>query len=206
MLRCPPHHWLWWLLLLASTGWLPATTIIAPDFNRLVNSADYIVRARVKAVTSEWRENPAQPGQRYIGSSVELEVLETIKGAPPSPLVLDLVGGRIGDKELQVDGAPSFQVGQEDILFIRGNGRLVVPIVGMRHGQYPVRRDPLTGEDQVMRAGGRLLYSVDEVNLPPGVGSRTLTRDPRAKPLTAAQFANHIRLAVRETPENENLR
>jgi hypothetical protein len=173
-----------------------ATTVIAPDFDQLVNSADYVVRARVKSVRSEWRPNPDNARRPYIATLVELEILEAISGTPPSPLVLDLVGGRIGDKELTIDGAPRFEVGQESILFVRGNGRQIVPLVGMRHGHYPVRRDLRTGETQVMRSGGKLLYSEQEVALPEAAAS-TVARDPRARPLDAAEFSRRIRASLK---------
>jgi hypothetical protein len=187
------------LAVLASLAVLPparATTIIAPDFEELVNSADYVVRASVKSVRSEWRRSTDDPQQAYIATLVELEVLEVISGQPPSPLVLDLVGGRVGDKELTVDGAPRFVVGQESILFVRGNGRQIVPLVGMRHGHYPVRRDKRTGETQVMRSGGKLLYSEREIALPEAA-ARTIARDPQARPLDAAEFSRRIRASLK---------
>jgi hypothetical protein len=156
----------------------------------MVAASDYIVRAVVKSVTPEWRENPGKPGQRYIASRVELDIKEAIKGAPPQPLVLDFVGGKIGDKELIVDGAPKLEVGQESILFVRGNGRLVVPLVGMHHGHYPVRRDARTGQDQMLRSSGKLLYSEKEVSLPESAASSVA---PGAKPLSSSDFAARIR-------------
>lgn len=173
-----------------------ATTVIAPDFDQLVNSADYVVRAVVKSTRSEWRQNREKPSERYIATLVELEVLEVISGHPPSPLVLDVVGGRIGDKELTVGGAPRFEAGQESILFVRGNGRQIVPLVAMRHGHYPVRRDQRTGETQVMRSGGKLLYNEQEVALPEAAASPA-ARDPRARPLDAAEFSHRIRASVK---------
>lgn len=204
MKRCRLPRWLALLALPALGVWLHATTLIAPDFDKLVNSADYVVRATVKSVTSEWRQNPDNPGKPYIGTSVELEVLEVISGTPPSPLVLSLVGGRIGDRELTVDGAPKFTVGQESILFIRGNGRQIVPLVGMQYGHYPVRRDARTGEAQVMRSGGKLLYSEQEVALPEAAASAAPARDPRAKPITPAQFGDLVRKNHR-APDREKL-
>ncbi|MEJ1971562.1 MAG: hypothetical protein WDM96_03340 [Lacunisphaera sp.] len=70
-----------------------------------------------------------------------LDVLETITGTPPQPLVLDLVGGRVGKEELTIEGAPKFSPGQESILFVRGNGQVYFPLVGLTHGYFPVRRD-----------------------------------------------------------------
>ena len=185
--------WLGALVALALGPRAMATSVLAPDFDSLVAQADYIVRAKVKSVTSEWRANPDKLGDRYIGTLVELEVLETIAGTPPSPLVLDLVGGKIGDQELTVQGTPNFQVGQESILFVKGNGRLVTPLVAMMHGYYPVRRDTRTATDQVLRFSGKPLYSETDVILPLGATSGTLLTNPAARPLTAAAFATKIR-------------
>jgi hypothetical protein len=193
------------LALLAAVPALRATTLIAPDFDKLVNTSDCVVRATVKSVTSEWRDNPDRPGSRYIASRVELNVLEVIAGSPPSPLVLEVAGGRVGDTELVVDGAPHFEVGRESILFVQGNGRQLVPLTGMRHGHYPVRRDKLTGRDQVMRSSGQLLYSEQEVALPESALSPVPARDPQARPLTSGEFASRIRQALK-TRNHEALR
>ncbi len=193
MKRCSVTRWLWALVLIALTPAARATSVIAPDFDKMVGSSDYIVRAVVKTVTSDWRDNPDQPGRRYIGTLVELEVKEVIRGTPPSPLVLDLVGGRVGDRELTIDGAPKFTVGQESILFVQGNGRQIVPLVGMSYGHYPVRRDKRTGADQVMRSNGQLLYSEKEVSLPESAATTTPVRDPKARPLNSSELADRIR-------------
>jgi hypothetical protein len=199
MKRCYPSRWLAACALLTL---LPlaarATTVIAPSFDRLVDSSDYIVRATVKSVVSEWRDNPDKPGQRYIGSRVELEVLETVKGTPPSPLVLDLVGGKVGDKELAIDGMPKFVVGEENILFVKGNGRQIVPLVGMMHGKFSVRRDKRTGRDEVIRHTGDPLYSEKDL-AQSDAASAGPTRDAKAAPLTAADFTTRIRQAAKST-------
>ena len=184
------------VLLLALSTLLPvahATTVRAPDFDGMVGKSDYIVRAVVKSVTSGWRANPEKPGQRYIGTLVELDVKEIIKGTPPSPLVLDLVGGRIDDRELTIEGSPRFTVGQENILFVKGNGRQIVPLVGMNHGYYQVRRDKVTGRDQVLRSNGKPLYDEKEVALPESALSAAPARAASARPLTSAEFATRIR-------------
>lgn len=184
------------LCALACTALLPATTVIPPTFERLVGAADYIVRAEVKSVASEWRENPAQPGQRYIATRVELKVLETVSGTPPNPLVLELVGGRVGDTELIVDGAPQFAVGEENFLFVRGNGRRIVPLVGMMHGAVSVRRDARTGESQVVRHDGRLIYSQQDL-APSSTPTSSAARLPGDRPLSAAQFSALLNQAAR---------
>jgi hypothetical protein len=179
-----------------------ATSVIAPDFSTLVKDADYVVHAVVKSVTSDWRE---YNGQRYIATKVELEVKEVIKGTPPSPLVLDLVGGRVGTDELVVEGTPKFLVGDEDILFVQGNGQQVYPLVGMMHGRYPLFSDAKTGEKLVLRSNGMPLYSEQDVSLPMTKLSAAKTQDPAAKPMSADNFIRKIRAAgtaTRQAQEN----
>jgi hypothetical protein len=192
-------------LLLGIAPLTRATSVNAPDFENLVAQTDYVVRAEVIAVTSDWRENSKVPGQFYIGSRVELRVLEVITGNPPQPLVLDVMGGQVGRDAMTVEGAPNFRVGEESILFVRGNGRMIVPLTAMMHGYYPVRRDPHTGENRVQRSNGKLLYSEHDVALPLGATSGVVLRNPRARPLSAADFGTRIRqtanaIAAREDP------
>ena len=190
--------------LLLAAPLAPATTVVQPTFDRLVGSSDYIVRAVVKSVDSEWRENPAKPGQRYIGSKVTLDVREVIKGTPPSPLVLDLVGGRIGEEELVIDGAPKFQVGQESVLFVRGNGVNFFPLTAMMHGFFPIRHDARTGRDQVLRHDGRLLYNTGE--LEPVAAPSALVRSPADRPMTPQAFRDRIQQQQNEITSREKLR
>lgn len=194
MKRCPPSpRWLALLALPVLFAWAQATTVIAPSFDRLVDGSDYIVRATVKSVTSDWRDNPDQPGSRYIASRVELDVREVIKGSPPSPLVLDVVGGKVGDRELTVDGAPRFLVGQETILFVKGNGRQIIPLVGMMHGKYDVRKNKKTGREEVLRSDGQPLFNEQEVAQSTAAAKATTLGSTTAQPLTPADFASRIR-------------
>lgn len=192
-------------LLLGLTPVTWATSVNAPDFENLVAETDYVVRAEVTAITSDWRENSKVPGQFYIGSRVELRILEVITGYPPQPLVLEVMGGQVGREAMTVEGAPNFRVGEESILFVHGNGRMIVPLTALMHGYYPVRRDPRTGENHVLRSNGKLLYSEHDVALPLGATSGVVLRNPRARPLSVADFSTRIRqtahaIAAREEP------
>jgi len=168
----------------------PGTTVEAPEFKELVSQADYVVRGVVVAVSSEWREHQ---GQYYIASSVEVEVSEVIKGTPPDRVVLEMVGGRVGDDQLVVEGAPRFLVGEEDIFFVHGNGRMLSPLVGIMHGLYPVLHDFKTGRDHVLRSNGMPLYSEQDVSLPMTRLSSVKVRNPAAPPLTADDFIRQVR-------------
>ena len=169
---------------------LPATTVEAPDIDSLINQSDYVVRAVVSSATPEWRENA---GRRYISTRVELEIREVIKGAPPSPLVLDLIGGRIGQDELVVEGMPRFHVGDEQVLFVHGEQRKMFPLVAMMHGVYPVMHEAKSGQEYVLRSNGRPLYSLQDVAQPMESVKAAKQPDPSARPLTATAFIAQIR-------------
>lgn len=183
---------------------LAATTVIQPSFDQLVGSADYVVRATVAKVESTWRDDASRPGQRYISTDVTLDVLETIKGQPPQPLVLRVVGGRIGETELFVDGAPKFVEGQENILFVRDNGRSFFPLVGLMHGYFPVYRDAATGRAEVLRFNGRPL--VHERELAPGALPSAALRTAPSFGMSPQAFRDRIRLKQQEIISRETLR
>ena len=174
---------------------LAATTVIAPPFEELVNVSDYIVRSTVKSVHSEY----ASPGSRVIVTYVELDVKEVITGKPPSPLVLRMLGGQIGDKRMVVEGAPEFMVGDEDILFIHGNGKYFNPLTALMHGRYPVIHDRKTGRAFVERNDHVPLTDTAQVNQPMGAhaaGAGVAKPLTEANALTPDEFAAKIRAAV----------
>lgn len=187
------------LALLPATR-LAATTVEAPEFKDLVGMADYVVRGVVKSVTSEWRTAP--DGRDYIASRVAIEVHDVIRGTPPATVVLDMVGGRVGDDELRVEGAPKFQTGEEDIFFVHGNGRMLSPLVGIMHGVYPILHDFSSGQDYVLRSNGMPLYSAQDVSLPMTRLSPAKLLNPAARPMTAGAFALAVRQLANSVPQH----
>ena len=184
------------LLLLLGFLSARATSVVPPDFSQLVNESDYIVRAVVKSVTSEWREN--QSG-RHIFTAVELDVREVIAGQPPQPLILQMLGGKVGGEEMTIAGAPRFKVGDEDILFIRGNGVNISPLFAIMHGRYPVMKEKGTGREFVTRSNKVPLSDTAEVALPVAEGAAQalqLKMKSTAQALTPDQFIQRVKAAV----------
>ncbi len=184
-----------WLASIALLGILAvvgrATTVIPPDFQQLVDQSDYIVRAVVKSVSSEMKTDGYG---RHIFTNVELDVREVIAGSPPQPLVLQMLGGTVGDEAMVVQGAPQFKVGDEDILFIHGNGRQFNPLVALMHGRYPVKRDAVTGRKYMTRSDGEALYNENDVSQPMAhVAQASPALKAPAQPLSADDFVNRIR-------------
>lgn len=173
---------------------LCATVVIPPEFPDLVNRSDFIVRAVVKSVDADF----AKPGSKKIVSRVTLEVREVIAGHPPEPLVLRMLGGKIGNREMDIDGAPVFQAGDENILFVHGNGQQFYPLVGMMHGVYPIRYDASRAREFVTRSDHRPLRAVSEVSRPLAiVAAGATTAYDATNALTPAEFAQLIRTAVK---------
>ena len=182
------------LLLLASQA--RATVVLPLPFEDLVREADYIVRAVVLSVSSEWRTTS---GQKHIITRVKLDVREVLAGTPPQPLELVMLGGQIGEVALVVDGVPRFQVGDEDILFVTGNGVQFCPLVAIMHGRYRVVRDAKTGGTHVARSNGAPMFDEKEVDQPMTSAERALAQHPQQRPLTPAAFAQKIRTAREKT-------
>lgn len=172
-----------------------ATTVVAPDFDSLVKQADYVVRGYVTAINAEWRTD-AQ-GQHII-SKVKFDVREVIKGNPPSPLVLEMLGGRIGKIQMVVEGTPNFIVGEESVLFVHGNGRQFFPLVALTYGMYPVALDTASGQRVVHRSNGSPLYDVKDVTLP--MTAANALGNGAGRPLTASEFAAKIRASAATHP------
>lgn len=192
---------LWSLLVL-----LPAargTTVVPPEFTALVAESDYVVRAVVKSIGVEAK---TKPGRRpVLFSLIELEVRQVIHGRPPSPLVLQVLGGKRGDQEMYIAGAPRFAPGDEAIFFVQGNGVQIFPLVRLMHGLYPVCREAATGREFVARSNGEPLHSPQEVSQPLPAERRNLARpvEGTGAALTPEEFVARIQQAAREIRARE---
>jgi hypothetical protein len=187
-----------WALLFLTGSRLSATTVIPPDFDQLVNDSDYIVRAVVKSVDSEYQTTTS--GGKKIVTKVGLDVKEVIAGTPPANLVLEILGGRVGDERMVVEGAPTFKVGDEDILFVRGNGHTIVPLVAMMHGRYPILREAATGRRYMARENKQPLVDTAEISQPISTKANAAAIKAPAKAasqaMTPEDFIQRIKSAV----------
>lgn len=179
-----------------------ATTVVPPSFDELASEADFVVRARVTELASVESEHS---GKRVIHTRITLDVIDTIAGTPPSPLVLTMLGGRVGDREMRVAGVPSFVVGQEEIFFVKDNGLAFYPTYAVMHGRYPIKRDKATGREYLTRTNGVPLTDVAEIGTPVAEGGvAALQRRARSATdaLAPADLAARVR-SVREAREKQ---
>jgi hypothetical protein len=103
-------------------------------------------------------------------SYVTLKVEDAIKGNPGPTVTLRMLGGTVGGETMEVADAPKFKVGDRDILFVENNGTQFVPLVGIMHGRFHVKKDT-TGQDTVFTDEGSPLSDVTQLGKNPKAAS-----------------------------------
>ncbi|HLT64453.1 MAG TPA: hypothetical protein VKZ92_08020 [Pseudohongiella sp.] len=134
-----------------------ATTIAQLEFSELIDTAELVFEGRVLDVYAE------QTGPRSIHTTVRFEIIEVIKGVyAESELELRYLGGRVGERELRVDGMQFPQPGEHGIYFVESvQEALVHPMVGWSQGHYLILSTPSNSE-AVYTADGRGVNDVQE--------------------------------------------
>ena len=121
-----------------------ATVLPYYDLHQLIAEADGIVMGTVRSIES------AYDPHREIYTFVTLDQLNVIHGGyDQAALVLRLKGGEVDNDVLEVDGSPHFALNEQVILFLQGNGSMIVPLVGWTQGVFRVIEDVVTGRQVV---------------------------------------------------------
>jgi hypothetical protein len=166
-------------LLLARAG--GAATLLPPDFAQMVSDSQVIIHARVIDMEGE-----LVGSRRTIESRVTVQVLSSIKGQPGSELVFRVPGGRVGRYRRVFVGAPTFNVGDEILLFLKGRAPTLPMPYGLSQGVYRVSRT--SGVPMVMP-------------VPPVEGIAGTPRgDPRRMPLPLDEFTRRVRTLAGVAP------
>lgn len=165
--------------VLLSTVAAHATLIVPADLNELTASAHAVVYARVtevRAVVSDDR--------RRVESIVVAEAIGYMKGDLGRTIVFRVPGGQVGAYRTIMVGAPSFERGEEVVLFVARRTPAPPYLVGFSQGVYRVRADERTGARLVMP--------------PPAVngGQATPIRRGTRQPMPLDAFASQIRALV----------
>ncbi len=158
--------WILAVLVLSVVSGLSATTVKVPTFTELAQKADRVIHGTVLLTRSFWDEHE---GRRFIRTEVTIEVFDRSENKSKAESVtLRFLGGRVEDMVMNVAGMPSFAVGEEMVLFERGNDRTICPLVGWRHGHYRISRRSDGSHPMVRRADFSLLKTPSGVSEPFG--------------------------------------
>jgi hypothetical protein len=115
-----------------------ASIVQGLELEELVAHSDQIVLGRVL-----FSECFQQPGGQ-LGTWYRIEIERELRGSDPgeSEIIVETLGGRIGDLEMGVEGEPSFSVGERVLVFVRGGGPYTAfRPVGMGQGVMRVRTE-----------------------------------------------------------------
>jgi len=146
------------LLLLA--GSVGATTLLYQNFDNLVSKAETIVIGTVQKTESH------NGSGKKIFTFLTLTDIEVILGNNyKKTLVLRLNGGEVDGNKMTVTGSPIFRSNDRVLLFLRGNGKNVVPVVGWTQGVFRIKNDPVTQQDIVTDHEGNRIFGMKENDL-----------------------------------------
>lgn len=174
-------------LLVAALVVLPAiptraTVLVPADLSELSRSATAIVRGTVLSATPQWAD-----GRRRIETVVSVEVRQALKGEVGRTVSFKVPGGDMGRYRSVMIGAPSFQSGEEVILFLGAQPPALPHLLGLGQGVYRVQRDERSGEARVMSPV-----------LVADAGQATPVRrgDPARRGLSLQEFTTQVREAM----------
>jgi hypothetical protein len=128
-----------------------ATTVVQFGTAQLADLSNTIVRGTVTQI-----EARMHPEHHFIYTYVSLRVEEVFKGDPSlqgSEIILQELGGRIGDKIHFVSGIPTFRPGEEVLSFLEDRPDNLYRTYGMVQGKFSVELDPRTGVEILTRPG-----------------------------------------------------
>lgn len=163
-------------LALATVVPASASTFIAMGTGDLIAASDAVVQGEVLQVHSYW-----EPSGRMIVTEALVRVTDTILGDAPSVVVFRTFGGSVEGFTVDAHGFPTFQKGQELLLFVDNQADGSAEVAGYRQGQYRIVRT---------KAGVMAVPTVEH-------GVRLLTRDGRMAPRPQAVRLDTLKDQIR---------
>jgi hypothetical protein len=124
------------ILLFATSSY--ATTVQRLGLEDLVKKSHTIVLGRVTNSRTYWSSN-----RKLIFTNYTIQVDESIKGQAGRTVEVTTIGGKIGDVELHVSGMPSFQAGENAVVFIEQSAGYPT-LVGLGQGKFTVTNGEVT--------------------------------------------------------------
>ena len=170
------------IILLLAAHELRATVLIPAEFREIVAGSQIIVYGRIAEVRPEWSDDRSR-----IDTIVSVEVGSYLKGGPGGTVTFRVPGGQIGRYRNVMVGAPSFQTGEEAVLFLSASGPSVAHVFGLSQGVFRVRVDERTGRRLV----------IPPVLMAQGNEPQAVTRGDRSRrQLSLNAFAATVRAAM----------
>ena len=130
---------LWALSLVAALALAApaaATSAVLLPREQLVKKSELVVQATVGRHVSEWNEE-----RTHILTRTTLQVSSYLKGRGDTELVVEQLGGTVGDKTMVVSGDAQLRPDQEVVLFLKRGEGGVVFLTALSQAAYSVSKD-----------------------------------------------------------------
>jgi hypothetical protein len=118
--------------------------------DQMTDRAAAIVVGTVISRHAEWEFYGAS---KLIITKVTIAVEQSVKRGVPRTLVIEVMGGTIGDQTLTVSDVPEFKVGDRDVLFLNLHPHAVSPLIGSNQGLFRVINESATGVPRILTGG-----------------------------------------------------
>jgi len=140
-------------LIVLTTGRFYATTVERLGLEDLVKKAQTIVIGKVTGARTYWSTD-----KKFILTDYTIEIDESMKGQAARSIAVTTIGGKIDDLELYVSGMPSFQKGENAVVFVEQSGAYQT-VVGLGQGKFTI-------------TNGEVANSVGDLSFPDGAPGR----------------------------------
>lgn len=136
-------------LMLCGFGMLQSITVLPVSEEELTQRATVIVTGTVDEVESRYDDQ-----QRTIFTYVGLQLDQVLKGDPGSNhITIRQMGGTVGDERVEVFGSPTYELGDEIMIFAGPLGDTgYYGVLGIFYGKYDIELDPSSGRKAVSGA------------------------------------------------------
>jgi hypothetical protein len=180
-----------------------ATTLVRMTLEQLSQASSAIIRGRVVSQESRWN-----PEHTRIMTFTTIALVQTLKGHPPSTLVIEQPGGKVGEIHVFVAGTVRFHLQTDYVLFLEpssaDSSRFL--LVGMVQGACRIYRDAATGQECVILPLGFLSRAAQRTGPGSTVAGPTLPLSELRQQLATALATpvaiprgTSISLAIRST-------
>ena len=165
---------------------VPALALVSipKDFAHLVEEAERILVGTVESLDG------VRLNSGTIVTDITLEDLESVKGDhDEETYTVRMLGGTVGDESFVIAGPPTFQHGWRYLLFVKDNGSVMIPLVGVDHGMFSIRRDYATEQERLYTAHSEIVTAIQENE----VVTHSLKALTNTEPLSLQQVLSDIR-------------
>jgi len=131
-----------WLSLVCGPG--HATIAERLTLEDMVERSERIVQGRCIRTWSAWDAE-----RQFIWTHSEIEVLDSLKGAKTTTLLVSEPGGVVDGVGMTVEGAPRYERGEELVLFAYRVPNGFWRARGFGQGKFTIVADPRSGERRV---------------------------------------------------------